>query len=196
MSRSAVGYSLKSVPLSRGYHRATSHEAPAKAPLQAVQPDHDPDDDPEKPGINHALDIARSLHGFAKSAKIVALAGLTGKQDVSDFIERVGRDIAKSELERLAAEAPEYGAGAADQTTANSSGGSSEASSDEAKPSRFHKLRQAFQATDSQVFTDQLGEPWATVIREDHAENLALKTGRIYWVTEVKESRPTIQCPN
>jgi hypothetical protein len=49
-----------------------------------------PDDD--QPGREHAQEVARALHGVAKSVKLVALAGLPDKGDVSDWLD-AGHDV-------------------------------------------------------------------------------------------------------
>lgn len=58
-----------------------------------------PDNDP--PGEGHAAAVAASLHGVARSIRVLRLPGLPPKGDVFDWIRSGGT---KSELERLAAE--------------------------------------------------------------------------------------------
>lgn len=64
--------------------------------------------DNDEPGEKHADDIARSLHGFTASVKILRLPGLPEKGDVSDFIQQHGPEEAKRLLLELATGAPEY----------------------------------------------------------------------------------------
>ena len=61
--------------------------------------------DNDEPGRKHAQQVAQSLHGKAKSIKILELPGLPPKGDVSDWLAAGGT---KEELLRLAAEAPEW----------------------------------------------------------------------------------------
>lgn len=61
--------------------------------------------DNDEPGRKHAQQVAQSLHGKAKSIKILELPGLPPKGDVSDWLAAGGT---KEELLRLAQEAPEW----------------------------------------------------------------------------------------
>ncbi|MDP8243578.1 MAG: DUF3987 domain-containing protein [Candidatus Hinthialibacter antarcticus] len=61
--------------------------------------------DNDKPGIDHAQQVAMSLYGKAASVKIVRLPGLPPKGDVSDWLDSGG---AIDELHRLVDEAPEW----------------------------------------------------------------------------------------
>ncbi len=65
----------------------------------AIIPDND------TPGRNHAERIARSLVGIASTVRVVELAGLAEKQDVSDWFAAGGTD---SELKLLIEKAPEW----------------------------------------------------------------------------------------
>ena len=65
-----------------------------------ICPDHD------KPGRQHAEDIAQSLHEIAY-VKIIRLPSLSEKSDVSDFINLHGAGKAKSELLKIAESTPE-----------------------------------------------------------------------------------------
>ena len=58
--------------------------------------------DNDEPGRKHAQQVAQSLHGKAKSIKILELPGLPSKGDVSDWLAAGGT---KEELLRLAEEA-------------------------------------------------------------------------------------------
>jgi putative DNA primase/helicase len=55
--------------------------------------------DNDEPGRAHALQVAKSLHGTAKSVRVLELPGLARKGDVSDWLQRGGT---KEELSRLA----------------------------------------------------------------------------------------------
>lgn len=46
--------------------------------------------DNDLPGKDHALRVAKSLYGIAKSVKVVGLAGLGEKEDVSDWLSKGG----------------------------------------------------------------------------------------------------------
>ena len=59
--------------------------------------------DNDDAGRSHAQRVARSLHGIAKSVRIVALPDLPVKGDVSDWIADGGE---KAELDRLAKDSP------------------------------------------------------------------------------------------
>jgi len=63
--------------------------------------------DRDAPGQRHAVKVAASLHGKAKSLKVVELPDMEGHEvkDVSDWLAAGG---IVAELERLASEAPEY----------------------------------------------------------------------------------------
>lgn len=61
--------------------------------------------DNDEPGRKHAKQVAESLHGAAKSVKVLELPGLPEKGDVSDWIAGGGT---AEDLRRLASEAPEY----------------------------------------------------------------------------------------
>jgi hypothetical protein len=61
--------------------------------------------DNDEPGRKHGEDVARSLHGVAASVRVLNLPGLPSNGDVSDWLARGGT---REELERLAAEAPEW----------------------------------------------------------------------------------------
>jgi hypothetical protein len=60
--------------------------------------------DNDKPGRDHALDVARKLH-LARSIKIVELPGLKPKEDVKEWLDRGGTVDA---LAALVADAPEF----------------------------------------------------------------------------------------
>jgi putative DNA primase/helicase len=77
------------------------HE-PLKGKTVYVLPDND------QQGRHHAEDVACSLRGFAASARIIDLPGLSEKGDVSDFIEMHGADKAKALLLELAEKTDEY----------------------------------------------------------------------------------------
>jgi hypothetical protein len=61
--------------------------------------------DNDEPGRAHAQDVARKLHGAAKSIKIVELPGLPDKGDVSDWL-KAGGDM--KELKKLVKTTPEF----------------------------------------------------------------------------------------
>jgi 5S rRNA maturation endonuclease (ribonuclease M5) len=58
--------------------------------------------DNDKAGEDHARKVCRSLHGKAKSIKVIRLPGLPEHGDVSDFIQRIGREQAAERLALLA----------------------------------------------------------------------------------------------
>jgi putative DNA primase/helicase len=65
----------------------------------AILSDNDP------PGRDHALGVARSIHGVARSVRIVELPGLPTKGDISDWISGGGT---KEALEAIVMEAHEW----------------------------------------------------------------------------------------
>jgi hypothetical protein len=65
--------------------------------------------DNDRPGRDHAEQVAKSLAGVAASVKVLELPGLPDKGDVSDWLRAGGT---KEELLRLAAECPEWRPGA------------------------------------------------------------------------------------
>lgn len=75
------------------------HE-PLRDKIICILPDND------QAGRDHAREVAASLHGFAASVKILNLADLPEKGDVSDFIQMHGAD-ARKKLEEIAAETAE-----------------------------------------------------------------------------------------
>ncbi|MDZ7779945.1 MAG: hypothetical protein U5R14_08430 [Gemmatimonadota bacterium] len=61
--------------------------------------------DNDEPGREHAQQVARSLHGVAKTVKVLELPDLPPKGDVSDWLD-VGGSV--KELKQLARVAPEW----------------------------------------------------------------------------------------
>ena len=59
--------------------------------------------DNDEPGLRHAEQVAKSLHGKAKSIKVIELPGLAEKGDVSDWLHAGGT---KEELMKLVDETP------------------------------------------------------------------------------------------
>jgi hypothetical protein len=64
--------------------------------------------DADEPGRKHAEQVAKSLRGVAASVKVLELPGLPEKGDISDWLAAGGT---REQLERLAAEVPEWGPG-------------------------------------------------------------------------------------
>ncbi len=77
------------------------HE-PLKDRVVWIIPDND------EPGQSHARAVADTLHGFAKSVKILNLPNLPEGGDLSDFLEKEGREGTYYTLLYLAEETPEY----------------------------------------------------------------------------------------
>ena len=65
--------------------------------------------DNDDPGQNHADQVARSLHGMARTIKVVELPGLPEKGDVSDWLHNGG---SAEQLKSLAASAPVWSSNA------------------------------------------------------------------------------------
>lgn len=61
--------------------------------------------DNDKPGLDHAEMVAKSLGGNASSVRVVPLPGLGPKQDVSDWLDSGGD---REQLEALVAATPKY----------------------------------------------------------------------------------------
>lgn len=64
--------------------------------------------DNDEPGRKHAKQVAESLHGKVASVKVLELAGLPEKGDVSDWLQGRDPEAAADELSRLAEGAPEW----------------------------------------------------------------------------------------
>jgi len=148
------------------------HE-PLKGKTVYVLPDND------GPGRNHAHEIAKSLHGFASSVKILDLKSiwptLSPKGDVSDFIEAHGPDEARRMLLELAARTREY---VPDGPT-NSDEGEDEGNGEKKeRPSRFKVLMGLLDETDCEFFHDQFQSPWVCVSINGHRENIKVKSGK------------------
>ena len=71
-----------------------------------IIPDNDPPEAkyPDGKGLEHAQQVAQSLHGKAASIKVVELPGLPEKGDVSDFLSAGGTVLQLDELAQKAAE--------------------------------------------------------------------------------------------
>ncbi|MGO9118500.1 MAG: AAA family ATPase [Desulfomonilaceae bacterium] len=76
------------------------HE-PLKGRIVWIMPDND------EAGRKHAEDIARSLHGFAATVKIIQLPGLPEKGDFTDFAGLNGNDT-RAKLIEIAESTPNY----------------------------------------------------------------------------------------
>lgn len=81
-------YSFLATTCSQGAGKWKSVEEHAKEVLKnrniVIIPDND------KPGKNHALQVAKSLDGIAKSIKIIQLPNLPEKGDISDWFDNKG----------------------------------------------------------------------------------------------------------
>lgn len=93
-----IGLTATTSPMGAGKWRDHYSEH-LKGANVVILPDND------EPGRKHAQQVAQSLHGKAKSIKILELPGLPPKGDVSDWLAAGGT---KEELLRLAQEAPEW----------------------------------------------------------------------------------------
>ncbi len=102
---SALGLCGTTSPMGAGkWHKVCVDGRPPESlrdKLVIICPDND------KTGRDHAQDVARSLHGFAATVKILDLPGLPEKGDVSDFIQAHGED-AKPKLLEIAEHSAEY----------------------------------------------------------------------------------------
>jgi hypothetical protein len=83
--------------------------------------------DNDKAGADHAVDVARHLHGIAASVRIVNLPGLPPKGDVSDWIE-AGGDL--SGLVDLCKAVPVFDPAASAEEGAGQAGGQDQPESD------------------------------------------------------------------
>ena len=68
--------------------------------------------DNDKPGREHAQQVAMSLHGIAKNIKVVELPGVPEKGDLSDWLDQ---GHTKAELGELVKAAPEWKPAPADK---------------------------------------------------------------------------------
>lgn len=64
--------------------------------------------DNDEPGKRHAVQVAKSVKGIARSVKIVELPGLPNKGDITDWLTGRDREAAKKELRQLWKTAPEF----------------------------------------------------------------------------------------
>jgi len=78
----------------------SSLNEPLRGAHVVILPDHD------DRGRQHADNVARQLHGIAKTVRILALPDLPPKGDVSDWLRGKQPDVARSELLKLSRDTP------------------------------------------------------------------------------------------
>jgi 5S rRNA maturation endonuclease (ribonuclease M5) len=127
--------------------------------------------DNDKPGKEHARDVATTLHGFAATVKIIELPGLPQKGDVCDFVESHGPDEAKRELVEIAERTPLYEPPPLEAET----DGASEEESETKKTSKTQKIIRLLEEGGAVFFTDQFKRPWARLRIDDHCENILVR---------------------
>lgn len=94
----ALGLTATTAPMGAGKWRPSYSEALVGADV-VILPDND------RPGKDHAEQVARSLHGKARSVRVLDLPGLPDKGDVSDWLASGG---SREELERLSEATPTW----------------------------------------------------------------------------------------
>jgi hypothetical protein len=97
----ALGYTATCNPGGAGKWQDSYSEA-LRGRDVIILPDND------KAGEDHARKVCRSLHGKAKSIKVIRLPGLPERGDVSDFIKQIGTEVAAERLAILAESAKQW----------------------------------------------------------------------------------------
>ncbi len=121
--------------------------------------------DNDKPGRDHAQDVARNLHGVARSMRVVALPGLPEKGDVSDWLAAGGT---AEKLVALVEAAPEWEPPAKPEPGAEAA--------KEKRPPQAELLLAL--ATDAELFHDPDDRPYATIPVGGHRENWPIRSKR------------------
>lgn len=125
--------------------------------------------DNDSPGMAHAQDVARNLHGIAASVKVVNLPGLPEKGDVSDWISAGGT---KETFLALVQAAPKFDpaiAPAPDQETKAPA-----PTEPEAKPTQAELLIKL--AAEAELFHDLNRKGYATIPVGGHLETWPIKS--------------------
>jgi len=121
--------------------------------------------DSDSPGMNHALDVARNLHGVAASVRVVELPGLPFKGDVSDWLQAGGT---RGQLEALVEAAPEY-----DQAQAQDEEIPA-LEADRKRPTQAEQLIKL--ASDAELFHDFNTKGFATIDVDSHGETWPVRS--------------------
>jgi len=150
----ALGWCATTNPMGAGKWKGVCSEGKPPAVLKdkdvIIYADND------KVGREHAQDIARSIHRFAATVKILYFPDLPEKGDVSDFIEQHGPDEAKRLLSELAAKTPEYEPAQEPKKTKKKE----KHNEKDEKESRFMQLLGLFYETGADVFWDEHSRGW------------------------------------
>jgi hypothetical protein len=112
--------------------------------------------DNDEPGKTHGQEVAKSLHGIAKSVKVVDLPGLSEKGDVSDWLE-AGHTV--EELQALVSQTPEWLPQAQDDERIEG------AESGEDK-TQADLVLEAIIASGIELFVDERDKPYAAIPSE------------------------------
>ncbi len=112
--------------------------------------------DNDEPGKMHVQQVARSLHGKAKSIKVVELPELPEKGDVSDWIE-LGHTV--EELQALVGQAPEW----LPQAQGNSKNEGEKSGKDK---TQADLVIEAILSSGIELFPDERGKPHAAIPSE------------------------------
>lgn len=138
--------------------------------------------DSDEAGKKHAQDVALSLHGVARTVKILELQGLDEKGDVSDWLSK----HSKQEL-LWAAEGTELYQGSGGN---GGTGGGQQTQQSNGRESLAHRLIPLVLETGVELFHDQRGDTYAAVRLEDgHRRTMSLASkafaqwmSRLSWV--------------
>lgn len=140
--------------------------------------------DNDKPGRQHAEDVARSAAAVAGSVKVISLPGLPEKGDVSDWLS-AGHTI--DELKQLVSEAPPWEPPDTDEEAAGSSGGATQAT----------RLVELVVEGAVELFHEQDGTTYARIDVGDHLEIWACRgqqfetwLARRFWESERRALSP------
>lgn len=115
--------------------------------------------DNDSPGRSHAQKVAHSLHGVAKSVKVVELPGLPEKGDVSEWLVS-GHTV--DDLILTVTDAPIWSPDSGPSESENLD------SASEARRSQANRIVELVLQGDVELFHDHLGEGFARIRVQDH----------------------------
>jgi len=175
----ALGFLATTSPTKGGWNKFVKewnfHE-PLKDREVIICPDYDKIDKKlgYRVGWRYAEDVSRTLIGFAKSVKLILLPDINEGEDVSDFIEKHGREEAKRLLEDLAEKAEPLSA--VPNLTGTRPTVEGEPAPKSSNESKFNRLLALFHQTGAEVFLDQHAAGWICIKRDNHFENVRVNS--------------------
>jgi len=141
--------------------------------------------DNDEPGRKHAQQVARSLHGKARSVKVVELPGLPEKGDISHWL---ATGHTAEELEAVVEAAPEWQPPKKSDSRKQSGEGDTEK-----QESQADRLVNLVVADGVELFHDDLGDGFARVPVRNHREVWRCRSkdfrrwlARRFWQSEAK----------